>query len=147
MFKRSRIFGVLVLIIAFTSMGYADQPRMTAARANLIQARNQLQAAVRNKGGHRANAVGLINSAIAEINTGIRFDRRRNNHAQASLREDFAFLSSPDQPLMQRALDNLRSAKSNLEAATNDKGGHRVRALGFVNRAIEEVKLGIDAGE
>ena len=48
---------------------------------------------------------------------------------------------------MQRALDLLRDAKSNLEAATSDKGGHRVRAIGYVDNAIDEVKKGIDAGE
>jgi hypothetical protein len=100
-----------------------------------------LQSALRNKGGHRALAIGYINSAISEVNQGIRFDRR-NNHAL------FALLSTtPDQPHMQRALELLRDAKANLEAATSDKGGHRVKAIGYVNNAIDEVRKGIDAGE
>jgi hypothetical protein len=144
MLKRSRVLSVLIMIAAITSISYADQPRMTAARTDLLQARGQLQVALRNKGGHRAKAIGFINAAINEINKGIRFDRR-NNHAQT----DFVatFTAAPDQPHMQRALENLRSAKSNLEAATSDKGGHRVNAIAFVNRAIDEVKLGIEAGE
>ena len=81
----------------------------------------------------------LVNQAIAQVNAGIAFDRR-NNHASGSA------TLNPDQPHMQAALDALQSAKGNLERATSDKGGHRVRALGFVNDAIAQVKLGIAAG-
>ena len=141
MLNRKRILGIVVLLASLAAISYADQPRMQAARVDLQQARAQLEAALRNKGGHRAQAIVNINSAIAEINQGIRFDRR-NNHAL------FAIIAMlPDQPHMQRALELLRDAKSNLEAATSDKGGHRVRAIGFVNTAIDEVKKGIDAGE
>jgi len=51
---------------------------------------------------------------------------------------------APDQPRMQAALDKLQSARSNLEAATDDKGGHRVKALEHVNKAIDEVQKGIE---
>ena len=141
MLNRKRILGIVVLLASLAAISYADQPRMQAARVDLQQARAQLEAALRNKGGHRAQAIVNINSAIAEINQGIRFDRR-NNHALFAI-----IVTSPDQPHMQRALELLRDAKSNLEAATSDKGGHRVRAIGCVNTAIDEVKKGIDAGE
>ncbi len=138
MVNKKRLFGLLLLLATVTATTFADQPRMQTARVNLQQARAQLQSALRNKGGHRAKAIGYINDAISEINQGVRFDRRYN-HA--------AIPTSSDQPHMQRALDLLRDAKSNLEAATSDKGGHRVRAIGYVNNAIDEVKKGIDAGE
>jgi hypothetical protein len=141
MLNRKRILGILVLVTSLAAISFADQPRMQAARGNLQQARAQLQSALRNKGGHRAQAIVYINSAISEINAGIRFDRRNNHALLATLP------SSPDQPHMQRALDLLRDAKTNLEAATSDKGGHRVKAIGYVNNAIDEVKKGIDAGE
>ena len=141
MLNRKRILGIIVLLASLAAISYADQPRMQAARVDLQQARAQLQGALRNKGGHRAQAIVNINAAIAEINQGIRFDRR-NNHALFAI-----VATSPDQPHMQRALELLRDAKSNLEAATSDKGGHRVRAIGFVNTAIDEVRKGIDAGE
>ena len=48
------------------------------------------------------------------------------------------------QPHMQAALDQLQSAKSELDSAATDKGGHRVRAIELVNRAIDEVNAGID---
>lgn len=137
MLNSKRILGVLILVVGLATIGYADQPRMQAARTKLQQARAQLQSALRNKGGHRAKAIGYINAAISEVNQGVRFDRR-NNHS--------LFVAS-DQPHMQLALDLLRDARGELEAATADKGGHRVRAIGYVNNAIDEVKKGIDAGE
>jgi len=51
--------------------------------------------------------------------------------------------ASADQPRMQAALDHLRAAKVELDAATSDKGGHRVKALAFTKDAIAEVERGI----
>ena len=48
------------------------------------------------------------------------------------------------QPMMAKALNNLQDAKRSLEAATADKGGHRVKAMALVNDAIAEVKAGIE---
>jgi hypothetical protein len=146
MLNRRRLLGVLILVCSFAAIGYADQPYMKAARANLQQARAQLQAATHNKGGHRVKAIDYVNAAIAEVNQGIAFDRR-HNHAQAAPGGIFSLAASTDQPHMQSALDLLRQAKSNLESATADKGGHRVKAIDYVNKAIDEVKKGIDAGE
>ncbi len=47
------------------------------------------------------------------------------------------------QPAMQRALASLYDAHSKLMMATADKGGHRVVALGYINKAIQQVNLGI----
>ncbi len=48
-----------------------------------------------------------------------------------------------DQPRMQAALDALKTARRELEAATEDKGGHRKRAINLVNQAINQVERGI----
>jgi hypothetical protein len=50
---------------------------------------------------------------------------------------------SAAQPKMQAALTNLRQARSNLQAATADKGGHRERAIELVNQAIDQVEEGM----
>ena len=137
--KTKSILAVLFLIVGAAvavSATPPDQPFMTAARADLNKAKNQLQLALHDKGGHRAKAVGLVNSAIAEVNAGIAYDRQHNH----------AVLTMPDQPHMQSALDALQSAKTNLQNAEADKGGHRVKALEFVNAAIDEVNAGIAAG-
>lgn len=51
--------------------------------------------------------------------------------------------SAPGQPHMRAALDELRAARAQLEQAQADKGGHRVRAIGFIDEAIEQVRQGM----
>ena len=51
---------------------------------------------------------------------------------------------SADQPHMRNALNALRNARSELEVASANKGGHRRRAIDLVNQAITEVKKGIE---
>ncbi len=47
------------------------------------------------------------------------------------------------QPNMQNALNALFSARSSLQMAAPNKGGHRDRAIVLVNQAIAEVEAGI----
>jgi hypothetical protein len=48
------------------------------------------------------------------------------------------------QPHMQNALGDLQAARTELNLATADKGGHRAHALNYVSAAITEVQRGID---
>jgi hypothetical protein len=52
--------------------------------------------------------------------------------------------ASAAQPQMQTALTHLRQARTALDRATADKGGHRGRALALVNDAIKQVEEGIE---
>src|SRR6185436_11086897 len=126
---------VTLLIAGAITWAAPDQPFMRAARADLQTAKSELQRATPDKGGHRVNAISLVNQAIAQVNQGINFDRRHNH----------AVIVRADQPHMQAALAALESAKNNLERASADKGGHRGKALDLVKDAISEVKKGIDA--
>jgi acyl-CoA reductase-like NAD-dependent aldehyde dehydrogenase len=47
------------------------------------------------------------------------------------------------QPHMTAALEHLRQAQKELETATHDKGGHRVKALSLVKQAITHVEEGL----
>ena len=47
------------------------------------------------------------------------------------------------QPHMERALENLRAARAELQAAEHNKGGWRIRALENVDRAIRETEKGM----
>ena len=47
------------------------------------------------------------------------------------------------QPKMHAALAALQAAKTNLDNATEDKGGHRVKAIKATEEAIEQTKKGI----
>ena len=139
--------SVTLAVFLFVSTGLllaspVDQPHMESARANLQKARAQLQVAAQNKGGHRAKALGLVNQAITAVNRGIQYDRR-HNHAQLAMNVS---VTTFDQPHMERALQLLMDARSDLEKATTDKGGFRVQAINLIKQAIEEVKMGIAAG-
>ena len=48
-----------------------------------------------------------------------------------------------DQPHMQRALELLRQARAEIQAASATKGGHRITAVEHINRAIDQVEKGI----
>ena len=47
------------------------------------------------------------------------------------------------QPQMRDALRSLKTAASQLQKATADKGGHRVNAIRLTNAAVAEVEKGI----
>lgn len=52
------------------------QPHMRSALTSLKSAKGQLAKATADKGGHRAKAIDLVNTAIAEVEAGIKFDNR-----------------------------------------------------------------------
>ena len=54
--------------------------------------------------------------------------------------------SALPQPNMEAALGHLEQAKTALERAEHNKGGFRVKALGFTNQAIAAVREGIAQG-
>ncbi|MUL48683.1 hypothetical protein FZI85_19245 [Mycobacterium sp. CBMA293] len=72
------IVGILTAI-TFTGLGTgvaaADQWRMFDARDDLQNAKNALQAAEPDKGGHRVNAINLVQQAIDQVNWGIQAGR------------------------------------------------------------------------
>ena len=53
-------------------------------------------------------------------------------------------VANAEQPHMHTALATLKVARSQLEKASHDKGGHRAAALKLTDQAIEQVKKGIE---
>jgi hypothetical protein len=53
---------------------YEPQPEMTAAIQHLREAQRNLQMATHDKGGHRENAIRMIEQAIGEVEMGIQYD-------------------------------------------------------------------------
>jgi hypothetical protein len=47
------------------------------------------------------------------------------------------------QPHMVNALGSLQAARGELQQAVSNKGGHKERAIGFVDEAIRQVREGI----
>lgn len=76
MTKTRRVFTSLAVGVAMTGSFFAGfatagQPHMRNALNDLQHARNQLQVATADKAGHRANAIGLVDQAITQVNEGI----------------------------------------------------------------------------
>lgn len=145
--KKIKSILVLALSFAFTANLLAmsvDQPFMESAKVNLNQAKNNLNKATQDKGGHRNKAKSLVNQALDEVNKGIKYDRRNGNEnfATEEIFSDFG-TNSPDQPYMEKAKTDLEQALDNLKKATADKGGHRNKAIDLVKEAIDEVEKGI----
>lgn len=65
-----------LLMMAPTSSSQADQPHMQAALDALHTAESELKKADPDKGGHRANALKHVASAVRETEAGIRYDRK-----------------------------------------------------------------------
>lgn len=125
-----------------------DQPFMKAAKADLNKAKNALKRAMADKGGHRNNAISLVDRAIGQVNAGIAYDKKNPNN-RPKRNSDFEeneslSLANTDQPNMKIARDHLQNALNNLEKATADKGGYRVNAMQIVRDAIAEVNKGIE---
>jgi hypothetical protein len=54
-----------------------------------------------------------------------------------------ASIAYANQPHMASALGLLQQARAELQHSTTNKGGHRERAIGAVDRAIQETREGI----
>jgi hypothetical protein len=62
---------VAMTVGAYIGAAWARQEEMDAALSDLHSARDHLQAAEHNKGGHRATALRYVDMAIDEVRAGI----------------------------------------------------------------------------
>jgi hypothetical protein len=67
------LLGVTLVIGLGVGYAIAAQPHMEAAVGLLMNARAELEQAYPNKGGHRVNAIVLIDQALREVQEGIDF--------------------------------------------------------------------------
>jgi hypothetical protein len=148
---KNKVFNLISLAIIWTlaamPISALDQPFMKAAKNDLNKAYNSLKRATPDKGGHRENAMSLVNRAITAVNNGIEYDKRNpNNRPRRNDANPFEneFAPVSDQPNMQQAKAHLQNALNNLEKATADKGGYRVEAMRLVREAIAETQKGIE---
>jgi len=67
--------AVLAAALAFPTVAFAEkQPHMRAAHEALKKAREALEKASPDKGGHRVKAIELVEAALAEVKAGMEFD-------------------------------------------------------------------------
>jgi len=76
-FTLQRILPAIGLGGLAVSLGHAGQPHMNAALNHLRSAKQSLEAADPDKGGHRVRAIEHTNAAIREVEEGIAYFNRR----------------------------------------------------------------------
>lgn len=77
-FGKSTVIALFATIpLVFSGSGSAErQPKMVEAIDHLEKGLVALKAATPDKGGHRANAIQLVERAISETHSGIAYDNR-----------------------------------------------------------------------
>jgi hypothetical protein len=82
--KQNRIFVFIVAVVMAASFAVWSsshttvqaeerQPHMQAALHHLQEAQEELRVAEHDKGGHRSNAIKLVEQAIGEVDAGIHY--------------------------------------------------------------------------
>ncbi|HET6464384.1 MAG TPA: hypothetical protein VFH55_02085 [Nitrospiria bacterium] len=75
------ILAAFFLIVGISVSVWAEkQPHMKSALEGLRQAKAQLEKAEPDKGGHRVEAIKLIDQAIQEVKAGIEYDNEHKDH-------------------------------------------------------------------
>lgn len=76
--KMLMVAVVSAFVGGFATQAMAEkQPMMAKALHNLEDAKQALENATADKGGHRVKALGLVKDAIAEVKNGIEFDNKK----------------------------------------------------------------------
>jgi hypothetical protein len=73
------LFTVVVGVGQLRPASAEPQPRMESALRHLREAREELQSASADKGGHREHALDFTTRAIRQVEEGIAFDNRRDD--------------------------------------------------------------------
>jgi hypothetical protein len=84
--KRILVVVVIGVLLVSGTVGICaaeePQPHMRAAIEHLREAREQLEKAEPNKGGHRERAIKLVDRAIEQVRAGIEFSEHHEHHAR-----------------------------------------------------------------
>lgn len=71
--KKIAVLGLSLAMAFSAGIVVGAQPHMQNALVSLQGAKNQLQQAANNKGGHRVRAIELVDQAMLEVQAGINF--------------------------------------------------------------------------
>ncbi|MEO6907455.1 MAG: hypothetical protein ABI210_06155 [Abditibacteriaceae bacterium] len=106
-------------------------PEMQRALEDLQRARDFLDSARHDYGGHRQTAQDLTNHAIDQVKDGLDY-----MHVHVYVKPVH---HTGHDPLLHDALTKLHEARDQLSSAKQDYDGHRQKALDYTNLAITEV--------
>lgn len=69
----------LATAMGVSSIALAAQPHMEAALAKLREAKEELNKADADKGGHRVNSIKAVDVAIDQVRKGIEYDKEHGD--------------------------------------------------------------------
>jgi purple acid phosphatase-like protein len=132
--------------------GAVDQPMIRDAQQALEQARNELQQAAPQFAAHRDRALQYVNQASQELNLALQFAAQRGVVNPSSAMNNQGYMqpmsssgNDTGNPRMRNAQQALEQARSALQQAGAQFGGHKQRAIDEINQALQEISLGLQA--
>jgi hypothetical protein len=149
--KNFRVAGLLALLfIAACASQHpmaADngQPRMQAALRALAQAKTEAESITVDTGGHREQAIELIQRAFDAVVAGMRHATENAtfvSEAQGPSPPEEVDQEVPGterQPQLAKAIVALRDAREQLREASRGKGGYRRQAVGYIKLAMAQL--------
>ena len=131
-----------------------DHPMIREAQQALQQARNDLQQASTQFAGHREKALEHVNLAMQETNAALQFAAQQGQgnsepyntaNNQGYVQPMSSSGNNTSYPRMSDAQRALEQARTALQQASNQFGGHKQNALQHIDEALQEINLGIQA--
>ncbi len=122
----------------------ARHEHMHLALDHLREARKQLEDAEDIFHGHKGEALDHVDHAIKHIEEGL---KEQGESAMPARLPPAVKLDEKRFPHVHRALDRLREARKELDAADRIFAGHREKAMEEADRAIKQLEEGIHDAE
>jgi len=128
---------------------FAPHPLISNAINALQNAKGDLEVAAHVYCGHRAEALESVNHALEQLHRAIECQNAKGASAESFElpASDIVPVSAGGglpHPMINRAINALSRAQSDLQNAAHDYCGHRQEALDSVNHALEQLRHAIE---
>jgi hypothetical protein len=137
--------SALALPIAAPGAPANAHPEIMAALRSLHQARFHLNGAATVYGGHRVKAEQLTDQAIRELHAAVDYANTKHVERLPGAPPMSKGQRKPQKgyPYIHDAINELTAARSHLQKAASDFGGHKLNAIKLINQAIGECQASL----
>ncbi len=137
------IAGVMFIVAGRASVAQAAEPHPHIYKAYRLLRRSHyvLRHGCRELGGHRSAAVRQVDLATDQLKAAIAMD----HGTLPAVEEAEAIQATPGQAhaWMYDALRQCNEARAELAASPDNFGGHRVKAIQYVDAAVAQLQLAV----
>lgn len=133
--------GLVYLLLAGASPAAAQEnyPHIRHSIFELREAKTELEKAEHNFGGHRKEAIKIINVAIEELENALKVVKA-GKVAKGEPKPEI-YKKYPHNPHIHHAVVELKECIEELEKAPPVFEGHRVKAIKATKGAVEQLEL------